>query len=47
LSNTGPGGGTGKATEILVFPNPTTDVLQLQLNKVFDKVQAQVTNSAG
>ncbi len=35
------------ATEILVFPNPTTDVLQLQLNKVFGKMNAQVVNSAG
>ena len=36
-----------KATEILVFPNPTTDVLQLQLNKSYDKINVQVTNVAG
>jgi hypothetical protein len=36
-----------KATEILVFPNPTTDVLQLQLNKAYDKMNVQIVNSAG
>ncbi|MBK7305565.1 MAG: FG-GAP repeat protein [Chitinophagaceae bacterium] len=36
-----------KATEILVFPNPTTDALQLHLNKVYDKMQVQIINSAG
>ncbi len=36
-----------KATEILMFPNPTTDVLQLQLNKVYDKMNVQIINSAG
>jgi hypothetical protein len=36
-----------KATEILVFPNPTTDVLQLQLNNAFTKMNVQVINSAG
>jgi hypothetical protein len=36
-----------KATEILVFPNPTTDVLHLQLNKVFDKMNVQIFNSGG
>ncbi len=36
-----------KTTEILVFPNPTTDVLQLQLNKSYDKMNVQVINSAG
>ena len=36
-----------KATEILVFPNPTTDVLQLQLNKAFDKMNVQIINSTG
>ena len=36
-----------KATEILVFPNPTTDVLQLQLNKGYDKMNVQIFNSAG
>jgi hypothetical protein len=35
------------ATEILVFPNPTTDVLQLQLNKVYSKMNVQIINSAG
>ncbi len=35
------------STEILVFPNPTTDVLQLQLNKGYDKMNVQVINSAG
>jgi hypothetical protein len=35
------------STEILVFPNPTTDVLQLQLNKVYDKMHVQVVNAAG
>jgi acetolactate synthase regulatory subunit len=36
-----------KATEILVFPNPTTDVLQLQLNKVYDKINVRIFSSAG
>ena len=36
-----------KATEILVFPNPTTDVLQLQLNKVYGKMNVQIINSSG
>ena len=36
-----------KAAEILVFPNPTTDVLQLQLNKTFDKMNVQIINSSG
>ena len=36
-----------KATEILVFPNPTTDVLQLQLNRAYDKMNVQVFNSSG
>jgi len=35
------------STEILVFPNPTTDVLQLQLNKPYDKMILQIFNSAG
>ncbi len=35
------------ATEILVFPNPATDVLQLQLNSSFDKMNVQIINSAG
>jgi hypothetical protein len=33
--------------EILVFPNPTTDVLQLQLNSAYGKVNLQVINTAG
>ena len=36
-----------KATEILVFPNPTTDVLQLQLNNAYDKMNVRVFNSSG
>jgi hypothetical protein len=36
-----------KASEILVFPNPTTDVLQLQLNKVYGKMNVQIVNSSG
>ena len=36
-----------KAREILMFPNPTTDVLQLQLNAVYDKMEVQIVNSAG
>ncbi|MBL0180999.1 MAG: FG-GAP repeat protein [Chitinophagaceae bacterium] len=35
------------ATEILVFPNPTTGVLQLQLNGSYDKINVQIVNSAG
>jgi hypothetical protein len=35
------------ATEILVFPNPTTSVLQLQLNAVYHKMNLQIVNSAG
>ena len=34
-------------TEIFVFPNPTADVLQVQLNNSFDKMQVQVVNSSG
>jgi len=34
-------------TDILVFPNPTTDVLQLQLNSTYDKMNAQIINAAG
>ncbi|MBL7700929.1 MAG: FG-GAP repeat protein [Ferruginibacter sp.] len=36
-----------KATEILVFPNPTTDKLQFQFNKWYHKMNVQVINSAG
>ncbi|MFM6924196.1 MAG: T9SS type A sorting domain-containing protein, partial [Ferruginibacter sp.] len=36
-----------KTTEILVFPNPATDVLQLQLNKAYDKLNVLVINSSG
>ena len=35
------------STEILVFPNPTTDVLQLQLNGAYNKINMQVINAAG
>lgn len=35
------------ATEILVFPNPAADVLQLQLNNVYKKINVQIVNSAG
>ena len=34
-------------TEILVFPNPATDVLQLQLNGSFEKMNVQIVNSNG
>jgi hypothetical protein len=34
-------------TETLVFPNPTADVLQLQLNKAYSNIQVQVVNSTG
>ena len=34
-------------TEILVFPNPTADVLQLQLNKPYSNIQVQIVSSAG
>jgi Secretion system C-terminal sorting domain/FG-GAP repeat/FG-GAP-like repeat len=34
-------------TEILVFPNPATDVLQLQLNGSFNKMNVQIISSAG
>ncbi|MBL7700930.1 MAG: FG-GAP repeat protein [Ferruginibacter sp.] len=36
-----------KATEIIVFPNPATDVLQLQLNKSYDKMNVQIISSEG
>jgi len=35
------------ATEILVFPNPATDELQLQLNGIYDKMNVQVINANG
>ena len=35
------------STEILVFPNPTTDVLQLQLNAAYEKMNVQIINNAG
>ncbi|MBK8609502.1 MAG: FG-GAP repeat protein [Chitinophagaceae bacterium] len=35
------------ATDILVFPNPTTDFLQLQLNGSFQKMSMQIVNSSG
>lgn len=36
-----------KATEILVFPNPAIDFLQLQLNGSFTKMNVQIVNSVG
>jgi hypothetical protein len=36
-----------KATEILIFPNPTTDVLQLQLNKNYSSMNVQIVNALG
>jgi Secretion system C-terminal sorting domain/FG-GAP repeat/FG-GAP-like repeat len=36
-----------KATEVLVFPNPTTDVLQLQLNTAYEKMNVQIINASG
>ena len=36
-----------KTTEILVFPNPTTDRLRFQFNKWYAKMDVQVINSAG
>ena len=36
-----------KVTEILVFPNPTTDVLKFRFNKWYDKMNVQIINSAG
>jgi len=35
------------STEILVFPNPTTDVLQLQLNSNYPKMDVQIVNATG
>ncbi|MBK7434891.1 MAG: T9SS type A sorting domain-containing protein [Chitinophagaceae bacterium] len=35
------------STEILVFPNPATDVLQLQLNGTYSKMDVQIVNAAG
>ena len=31
----------------MAFPNPTTDVLQLQLNKTYDKMNVRIINSSG
>ncbi|MBP6432301.1 MAG: T9SS type A sorting domain-containing protein, partial [Ferruginibacter sp.] len=36
-----------KVTEILVFPNPTTDVLSLQLNKNYGSMNVQIVNALG
>ncbi len=33
--------------EILAFPNPTTTVLQLQLNGAYDKMNVQIVNTTG
>ncbi|MEO6255025.1 MAG: FG-GAP-like repeat-containing protein [Ferruginibacter sp.] len=35
------------ATEILVFPNPTADILNLRLNNTYDKIVIVVINSSG
>ncbi len=35
------------STEILVFPNPATDILQLQLNNNYGKMSARIINSNG
>ncbi|MBK7434213.1 MAG: T9SS type A sorting domain-containing protein [Chitinophagaceae bacterium] len=35
------------ATEILVFPNPTTDILHLSLNGSYSRMEVQVINAAG
>lgn len=43
----GPGGQNNSSTEILVFPNPTADVLQLQLNSTYSKMDVQLFNAAG
>ncbi|MBL0055236.1 MAG: FG-GAP repeat protein [Chitinophagaceae bacterium] len=37
----------GGSTEILVFPNPTADALQLQLNNNYGKMNVQVINAGG
>lgn len=34
-------------TEILVFPNPTADILQLQLNKAYNNSRVKIVSSAG
>lgn len=38
---------TNSTTEIMVFPNPATNVLQLQLNNNYATMQVQIINSAG
>jgi hypothetical protein len=35
------------ATEIVVFPNPTTNFISLQLNKNYSKVNVQIINALG
>ncbi|MBL7732134.1 MAG: FG-GAP repeat protein [Chitinophagaceae bacterium] len=35
------------AAEIIAFPNPATDVLQLELNKNYDRLDISILNSAG
>jgi Secretion system C-terminal sorting domain len=35
------------AKEIMVFPNPATEILRLDLNGQFQKVDAQILNLAG
>jgi hypothetical protein len=38
---------TNAATEILVFPNPATNVLKLQLNNNYNNFNVQILNGAG
>jgi hypothetical protein len=35
------------ATEIVVFPNPATNLLQLRLNNTYEKINVQIMNGAG
>ena len=35
------------ATEIVVFPNPATNLLQLRLNNGYQKMNVQIMNGAG
>ncbi len=35
------------AAEILVFPNPAADLLQLQLNAVYENINVRIINSSG
>jgi len=38
---------SGGATEIMIFPNPATDNMQIQLNKMYDKISMRMINNAG